>query len=126
MDAFVALLILIQNWTNAGCVELFTFLRMSPILVWDITLIAGMGAAVIYRRYLNRGAENRQALLINRQELFNIVNNVPYPTKGKDFQTIEEEHVQMAINRLNNRPRKTLGYKTPNEVFFKEITKQAA
>jgi IS30 family transposase len=22
------------------------------------------------------------------------------------------------MNRLNNRPRKTLGYKTPNEVFF--------
>lgn len=49
-----------------------------------------------------------------------------YFPKGMDFQTIKEEHVQMAMNRLNNRPRKTLGYKTPNEVFFQAITKQAA
>ena len=35
------------------------------------------GKAVIHSIYLNRGAENRQVLLINRQELFNIVNNVP-------------------------------------------------
>ena len=37
-----------------------------------------------------------------------------------------EEHVQVAMNRLNNRPRKTLGYKTPNEVFFQAVMKQAA
>lgn len=49
-----------------------------------------------------------------------------YFPKGTDFQTIKQEHVQMAMNRLNNRPRKTLGYKTPNEVFFQAITKQAA
>jgi len=30
------------------------------------------------------------------------------------------------MDRLNNRPRKLLGYKTPNEVFFNTITKQAA
>lgn len=48
-----------------------------------------------------------------------------YFPKGMDFQTIKEEQVQMAMNRLNNRPRKTLGYKTPNEVFFQAITKQA-
>jgi IS30 family transposase len=30
------------------------------------------------------------------------------------------------MNRLNNRPRKTLGYKTPNEVFFQAVIKKAA
>ena len=49
-----------------------------------------------------------------------------YFPKTMDFQTITEEHVKMAMNRLNNRPRKTLGYKTPYEVFFQTITKQAA
>jgi IS30 family transposase len=29
--------------------------------------------------------------------------------------------VQRAMDRLNNRPRKTLGYKTPNQVFFKQM-----
>lgn len=49
-----------------------------------------------------------------------------YFPKGMNFQTITEKTVQLAIDRLNNRPRKTLGYKTPNEVFFQVIMKQAA
>ena len=31
---------------------------------------------------------------------------------------ISEEHVQWAVERLNHRPRKVLGYRTPHEVFF--------
>ena len=46
-----------------------------------------------------------------------------YFPKGMDFETITDEHVHMAMNRLNTRPRKTLGYKTPNEVFFHAVMK---
>jgi IS30 family transposase len=49
-----------------------------------------------------------------------------YFPKGMSFETIQEQHVQMAMDRLNNRPRKTLGYKTPNEVFSQTVTKHAA
>jgi IS30 family transposase len=49
-----------------------------------------------------------------------------YFPKTMSFETITEEHIQVAMNRLNNRPRKTLGYKTPNEVFFQTVMKQAA
>ena len=49
-----------------------------------------------------------------------------YFPKGTSFETIKEKHVQMAMNRLNNRPRKTLGFKTPIEVFFHNVIKQAA
>jgi len=49
-----------------------------------------------------------------------------YFPKGMSFETITEEHVHSVMNRLNNRPRKTLGYKTPNEVFFQAVMKQAA
>ena len=49
-----------------------------------------------------------------------------YFPKGMSFETITEEHVHSVMNRLNNRPRKTLGYKTPNEVFFQAVIKQAA
>ena len=31
------------------------------------------------------------------------------------------EEVREAVDKLNHRPRKTLGYKTPFEVFFNEI-----
>jgi IS30 family transposase len=41
-----------------------------------------------------------------------------YFPKGRDFKTITDEHVNFVINRLNNRPRKKLGFLTPKEVFY--------
>jgi IS30 family transposase len=43
-----------------------------------------------------------------------------YFPKKSDFSKITDSDVQHVMNRLNNRPRKTLGYKTPNQVFFKQ------
>jgi len=37
--------------------------------------------------------------------------------KGMYFATITPYHVQRAVRRLNDRPRKRLGYRTPREVF---------
>jgi len=34
--------------------------------------------------------------------------------------------ITMIQNRLNHRPRKVLGYKTPYEVFFKEFARKMA
>ncbi len=42
-----------------------------------------------------------------------------YFPKKSDFSKITDRQVNKVEERLNNRPRKTLGYKTPNEVFFK-------
>ena len=41
-----------------------------------------------------------------------------YLPKGTDFQTLTHEEVQDIMDKLNNRPRKCLGFKTPNQVFF--------
>jgi IS30 family transposase len=41
-----------------------------------------------------------------------------YFPKHRDLRTVTEAEIQNAMNRLNNRPRKCLGYRTPNEVFF--------
>jgi IS30 family transposase len=49
-----------------------------------------------------------------------------YFPKGLGFERITDNQIQMVMNRLNNRPRKTLGYKTPNEVFFEIVMTQAA
>jgi len=43
-----------------------------------------------------------------------------YFPKKHDFATITDKHIGHVMQRLNNRPRKTLGYRTPNEVFFKK------
>ena len=46
--------------------------------------------------------------------------------KGTDFNKITIEQLKQAQYSLNNRPRKVLGYKTPNEVMKLEITNYAA
>jgi IS30 family transposase len=43
-----------------------------------------------------------------------------YFPKKSDFSKITDLDLQRAMDRLNNRPRKALGYKTPNQVFFKQ------
>jgi IS30 family transposase len=41
-----------------------------------------------------------------------------YVPKRSDVRTLTNEQVRHIMNRLNNRPRKSLGYLTPNEVFY--------
>jgi IS30 family transposase len=41
-----------------------------------------------------------------------------YFPKKTDFRQVSEIEINKAMEKLNNRPRKTLGYKTPNEIFF--------
>ena len=43
-----------------------------------------------------------------------------YFPKKYDFARFTENDLQRVEDLLNNRPRKTLGYRTPNEVFFKQ------
>lgn len=42
-----------------------------------------------------------------------------YVPKGSDIRTLTDEQIERIMDRLNNRPRKSLGYLTPNEVFYK-------
>jgi transposase, IS30 family len=41
-----------------------------------------------------------------------------YFPKGSCMREITDQQVQHAVNRLNHRPRKCLGWRTPHEVFF--------
>ena len=38
--------------------------------------------------------------------------------KGTNFENITPEYIKMIENKLNNRPRKSLNWRTPNEVFY--------
>ena len=42
-----------------------------------------------------------------------------YFPKDRDFRTITQKEINHAMKRLNHRPRKRLGFKTPHQVFFK-------
>ena len=44
-----------------------------------------------------------------------------YVSKKRSMNTIDEEEITMIQNRLNNRPRKRLGFKTPSEVFHQSL-----
>lgn len=44
-----------------------------------------------------------------------------YFPKGTDFTKITSEEIKMVVMKINNRPRKVLGFRTPNEVFWGEI-----
>ncbi|HSF08485.1 MAG TPA: IS30 family transposase [Nitrospirales bacterium] len=41
-----------------------------------------------------------------------------YFPKQRPFTTITQQEIQQVMNKLNNRPRKSLGFKTPNQVCF--------
>jgi IS30 family transposase len=41
-----------------------------------------------------------------------------YLKKGSDFSNVTDDDLSKIMDKLNNRPRKTLGYATPNEIFF--------
>jgi len=42
-----------------------------------------------------------------------------YFPKKSDLSTVTRKAIAMAMRRLNHRPRKSLGFRTPHEVFFK-------
>jgi IS30 family transposase len=41
-----------------------------------------------------------------------------YFSKSRNFSTITDEKVNLIMDKLNNRPRKSVGFKTPNQIFF--------
>ena len=48
-----------------------------------------------------------------------------YVPKKRLMNTVNEEEITMIQNRLNNRPRKRLGFKTPAEVFHQSLKRFA-
>lgn len=49
-----------------------------------------------------------------------------YLPKKTDFNQTSHQTISMIISKLNNRPRKLLGYKTPNEVFLANFNPSVA
>jgi transposase, IS30 family len=41
-----------------------------------------------------------------------------YIPKGKNIDELNDQQVAQIMNKINNRPRKCLGFKTPNQLFL--------
>jgi transposase, IS30 family len=48
-----------------------------------------------------------------------------YLPKKRDLSTVTQEELDMILDKLNNRPRKRLGFKTPNQVFLRSLNRVA-
>ena len=48
-----------------------------------------------------------------------------YVPKKRQMASITNEEIKMIENRLNNRPRKRLGFRTPAEVFHQSLSRVA-
>ncbi len=48
-----------------------------------------------------------------------------YIPKKRPLSTVTQEEIKMIQQQLNNRPRKRLGFKTPNEVFMQSLKRAA-
>ena len=48
-----------------------------------------------------------------------------YLPKKRDLSTVTQDEADMIMDRLNNRPRKRLGFKTPNQVFLQSLKRFA-
>lgn len=48
-----------------------------------------------------------------------------YLPKKRDLTTVTQEEIDMIMDRLNSRPRKRLGFKTPNQVFLQSLKRFA-
>jgi IS30 family transposase len=49
-----------------------------------------------------------------------------YFPKGKSMHSLTDEQLQVIEDKLNNRPRKVLGFKTPREVFLASLKRRAS
>lgn len=48
-----------------------------------------------------------------------------YVPKKRDLSTVTQAEIDLIMDRLNNRPRKRLGFKTPNQVFLQSLNRVA-
>jgi IS30 family transposase len=49
-----------------------------------------------------------------------------YAPKGRSMHALTDEEIQIIEDKLNNRPRKTLGFKTPREVVFASFKRRTS
>ena len=61
-------------------------------------------------------------ILLGREGLNEYTNGLirQYIPKKTSFDGVSKEYIKMIEDKLNNRPRKALNWKTPNEVFYGE------
>ena len=88
----------------------------------------GVSCYLIAHVFYNCKLPNKTALAVE-SAISDSYNNtvIPFLTvtydNGTDFANINEKQIEYVQNLLNNRPRKSLGFLTPNEVVNKYLAR---
>jgi len=109
---------------TADLVETAIVSLLGPLKKWVLTMTSDNGKEFAYHESIAKQLEAKfyfahpyasweRGLNENTNGLVR-----QYFPKKHDFTTITDEEIEMVMDKLNNRPRKCLGFKTPNQVFF--------
>ena len=101
------------SWTELGS-GTDTNAKQDANVIMALAMQAGFYFADPYSAWQRGSNENANGLI--RQ----------YLPRAMEFSTISEEQLRWIEQRLYNRPRKALGFKTPLEVFSEELVKTVA
>ncbi len=101
---------------------------LKPIKKYVLTITSDNGKEFAYHQEISRTLETDfyfahpyQSWQRGLNEHTNGLIREYFPKKT-EFQDISDREIINVQNKLNNRPRKVLGYRTPAEVFFAKIT----
>lgn len=109
--------------TNAAIIKAMTGLpaQMKQTLTWDqgqeMARHQELAAATGMKVYFAEAGKPWQR---GANENFNGLLRQYFP-KGTDLSVHDDQHVAWVMNELNTRPRKSLGYQTPHDLFHTEI-----
>ena len=101
-------------WTEAALANVRRLYRFLA----ETNLAAAKRAVKVIRDGVGVLAAHPQAgrMVEDMDELFRQF----FPKKMR-FESITRKDIKFAMHRLNHRPRKRLGFKTPHEVFMKQL-----
>lgn len=99
---------------------------LSPLRAQVHTLTYDNGPEFSYHQAINRGLGSKSYFAHpyhswerGANENMNGLLRQYFP-KGRSMAKLSHAHIRNSIERLNNRPKKCLGYRTPNQVFKEE------
>lgn len=83
-----------------------------------VTFVERKSKITLIQKVENKSADSVKRAILTMLDPFKGRVHTITSDNGKEFAELTYEEVEKVARQLNNRPQKTLGFKTPNEVFY--------